>query len=247
MNRKPNFFDKATEFISGKGFYLVVLLCVAAIGVSGYFLMRSIAGAGEEPSAAAAGTTQMPDDQTAARPSPSVQPTARPSASPSPVPTLTPSVPPTETPDSSPEPTEMVKPAALVFTWPVKGAVIASYSVETLLYDETMLDWRTHEGLDIASSLGTKVLATAAGTVSEVYDDELMGTTVVIDHGNGLASVYSNLAAKPTVAEGDSVRTGDVIGSVGDTAAAESGRASHLHFAMYKNDLPADPEEYLPD
>ena len=63
----------------------------------------------------------------------------------------------------------------------------------------------------------------------------------------GLASVYSNLAAKPTVAEGDSVRTGDVIGSVGDTAAAESGRASHLHFAMYKNDLPADPEEYLPD
>ena len=241
MNRKPNFFDKATEFISGKGFYLVVLLCVAAIGVSGYFLMRSIAGAGEEPSAAAAGTTQMPDNQTAARP------TARPSASPSPVPTLTPSVPPAETPDSSPEPTETVKPAALVFTWPVKGAVIASYSVETLLYDETMLDWRTHEGLDIASSLGTKVLATAAGTVSEVYDDELMGTTVVIDHGNGLASVYSNLAAKPTVAEGDSVRTGDVIGSVGETAAAESGRAPHLHFAMYQNDLPADPEEYLPN
>lgn len=244
MNRKQNFFDKAAAFISGKGFYLVVLLCVAAIGVSGYFLMRSLTGAGEEAHAAA-GTTQMPESTASPRPSAAVRPSLSPIESQSPAPTVSPQ--PSAQPSPEPEPSVSVKPAPLVFTWPVKGAVIASYSVETLLYDETMLDWRTHEGIDVASSLGTKVLAAAAGTVREVYDDELMGTTVVIDHGDGLASVYANLAAKPTVAAGDSVRTGDVIGSVGSTAAAESGRASHLHFAMYQNDLPVDPEDYLPD
>lgn len=247
MNRKQNFFDKAAAFISGKGFYLVVLLCVAAIGVSGYFLMRSLTGIGIEPSAAAAGTTQMPESTASPQPSAAPRPSAQPAASESPTPSLTVSPQPSAAPSAEPEPSVSVKPAPLVFTWPVKGAVIASYSVETLLYDETMLDWRTHEGIDIASSQGTKVMATAAGTVREVYDDELMGTTVVIDHGDGLASVYANMAAKPTVSVGDSVRTGDVIGSVGSTAAAESGRTSHLHFAMYQDDLPVDPEEYLPD
>ena len=42
MKRNHNFLERVTQFVSGKGFYLVLLLCVAAIGVSGYFLMRSI-------------------------------------------------------------------------------------------------------------------------------------------------------------------------------------------------------------
>lgn len=113
-----------------------------------------------------------------------------------------------------------------MFTWPVNGAIIASFSVETLLYDETMLDWRTHEGIDLAAEEGTRVLAVAAGTVSQVYEDDLMGVTVVIDHGDGLESVYSILAQAPDVAEGDSVYTGDIIGVVGNTAPAESGRAA---------------------
>ena len=49
------------------------------------------------------------------------------------------------------------------------------------------------------------------------------------------------------MAEGDSVYTGDIIGVVGNTAPAESGRAAHLHFAMYRDGEPVDPEEYLPD
>lgn len=253
MNRKPNFFEKFTRFVSGKGFYLVLLVCVAAIGISGYFLMRSIAGADQEEPLAAMGNTQMPDASPSVTPSvrPSQSPavSAAPSVSPSPSSPAAPSASLTPAPSASPspEPSASQKPAALVFTWPVNGAVIASFSVETLLYDETMLDWRTHEGLDLAASVGTRVLATAAGTVSEVYDDDLMGTTVVIDHGEGLVSVYSNLTSVPSVSEGDSVYTGDIIGSVGDTAAAESGRAPHLHFAMYKDDVPVDPEDYLPD
>ena len=249
MKRNHDFLERFTQFVSGKGFYLVLLLCVAAIGVSGYFLMRSILGTGEEPAEAVAGSTQMP--QITASASPSARPSSSPAVSASPAPSIAPSSTPSAQPSQAPEetasPEVSQRPAALVFTWPVNGAIIASFSVETLLYDETMLDWRTHEGIDLATELGTRVLATAAGTVSQVYEDELMGVTVVIDHGDGLESVYSNLEQTPEVAEGDSVYTGDIIGAVGDTAPAESGRAAHLHFAMYQDGEPVDPEEYLPD
>ena len=247
MKRNHNFLERVAQFVSGKGFYLVLLLCVAAIGVSGYFLMRSILGTGEEPAEAVAGNTQMP--QITASAAPSAGPSATPTGSPPPraAPSAAPSVQPSQQPQETAAPEISQKPAALVFTWPVNGAIIASFSVETLLYDETMLDWRTHEGIDLAAEEGTRVLAVAAGTVSQVYEDDLMGVTVVIDHGDGLESVYSNLAQAPDVAEGDSVYTGDIIGVVGNTAPAESGRAAHLHFAMYRDGEPVDPEEYLPD
>ena len=110
-----------------------------------------------------------------------------------------------------------------------------------------MGDWRTHSGLDITADLGAKVLATANGTVSAVYQDDLMGTVVEIDHGDGLVSLYANLTEAPTVSAGDAVTTGAVIGSVGQTAAAESGQTTHLHFAMYQDDTPVDPAGYLPE
>jgi murein DD-endopeptidase MepM/ murein hydrolase activator NlpD len=129
----------------------------------------------------------------------------------------------------------------------VKGTVIRDYGVETLAYDETMGDWRTHDGVDIAATAGTQVMAPAGGTVTDLYEDDLMGTTVVILHADGVMSTCSNLAAVPTVEVGDTVRTGDIIGSVGATALAESGEASHLHLSMSKNGLSVDPLSYLPE
>lgn len=162
----------------------------------------------------------------------------------SPAPTVPPTAQPSPVVSSQPQPTQ---PAALVFTWPVNGAVIADYSVEALAYSETMGDWRTHDGMDLAVSLGTKVIATAAGTVSKVFEDPFMGTTVEIDHGKGLTSQYANLAAVPDVAVGDTVSTGTLIGSVGATAAAENAVQPHLHFAMYQDGNPVSPHDYLPE
>ncbi len=240
-DRKPRLIDKITDFVTGKGFYLVVLICVAAIGLSGFYLFRSVRGSltGDDPDQPVSGSaaiTVTPPPVASARPQPTVQPTPAPTATPTPEPT----------PAPTPEPTPIPTPAALVFTWPVNGTVIAPYSVETLAYDETMGDWRTHAALDISADLGTQVIATAAGTVSALYDDDLMGTTLEIDHGSGLVSIYSNLAAQPTVKVGDTVSTGTIIGSVGDTAAAERGRRGHLHFAMAQDGQPVDPESYLP-
>ena len=110
-----------------------------------------------------------------------------------------------------------------------------------------MGDWRTHSGLDITADLGAKVLSTANGVVSHIYQDDMMGTVVEIDHGEGLVSQYANLAETPTVSVGDTVTTGAVIGSVGQTAASESGQAAHLHFAMYQDGVPVDPTGYLPE
>ena len=109
-----------------------------------------------------------------------------------------------------------------------------------------MGDWRTHDGLDLSASLGDRVLAVSAGTVTAIEDDPLMGVKVTIDHGDGLTSVYANLAEEPTVSVGDSVQTGDVIGSVGSTAIAESMLDSHLHLEMWKDGLAVNPADYLP-
>ena len=109
-----------------------------------------------------------------------------------------------------------------------------------------MADWRTHRGLDIAANLGTKVVATAEGTVSKIVEDPLYGTTVEIEHGGGLVSRYCNLAATPVVEMGQSIALGQVIGAVGDTAIAEAGDVTHLHFEMLEYGEPVDPASYLP-
>jgi len=225
----------------------VVLICVAAIALSGYYLVRGVRGGLNE-------TLDQPVSGSAAiAGGPSAAPTARPSVKPTDPPaaatakiTAPPSAAPSVQPTPSAAPAPSIAPAPLVFTWPVKGAVVAGFSVETLAYNETMGDWRTHSGLDIAADLGTQVLAAANGTVSAIYEDDLMGTVVEIDHGQGLTSQYANLAAAPTVSVGDGVSTGSVIGSVGQTAAAESGEQAHLHYALLKEGYPVDPADYLP-
>ena len=254
MNSKRTWIEKLGDFISGKGFYLVVLICVAAIALSGYYLVRGLRDETlDQPVSGSAAIV----DQPTANPVPRVtaQPSAQPSAAPSTRPSAAPgaSSAPSARPSAKPDPVPSAPPsaepapAALVFTWPVNGTIIADYSVEALAYSETMGDWRTHDGLDLAVTLGTKVIATANGTVSAVFQDDFMGTVVEIDHGNGLVSQYASLAEVPTVKVGDAVKTGTVIGSVGTTAAAENGRQPHLHFAMYQDGSPVNPHDYLPE
>ena len=251
MNNKRTWIEKLSDFISGKGFYLVVLICVAAIALSGYYLVQGVRGGLDQtldqPVSGSAAIVEPPSV------APSVRPTVKPSDSPAASSARITAPPASEAPAASAAPAvseapaPSAAPAPLVFTWPVKGTVIAGFSVEALAYNETMGDWRTHNGLDIASERGTQVLAAASGTVTALYEDDLMGTVVEIDHGQGLVSQYANLAAVPTVAVGDAVSTGSVIGSVGQTAAAESGRASHLHYALLKDGYAVDPAEYLPE
>ena len=209
MNNKRTWIDKLSDFISGKGFYLVVLVCVAAIALSGWYLVQGVRGGlGDTLDQPVSGSAAIADR-------PSAQPTPRPAAKPSDPPAAASArleTAPSAAPSVQPAPTPTPAPAPLVFTWPVKGEIVAGFSVEALAYNETMGDWRTHNGLDIAADRGAQVLAAAAGTVSALYQDDLMGTVVEVDHGQGLVSQYANLAATPTVKVGDAVSTGTIIG-----------------------------------
>lgn len=255
MNNKRTWIEKLGDFISGKGFYLVVLICVAAIALSGYYLVRGVRDGLDETLDQPVSGSAAIRDSSAPSAAPSAQPSARPSnppasssarisAPPAPSALPEPSAIPSAAPSSAPTPSPA--PAPLVFTWPVKGTVTTGYSVEALAYNPTMGDWRTHSGVDIDVTLGTHVLAAASGTVSDIHEDDLLGTVVCIDHGQGLVSWYANLAAVPTVAVGDAVSTGAVIGSVGQTAAGESSQPAHLHFALFQDEQPVDPCDYLP-
>lgn len=231
-NRKSG-LSRLGDFLAGKGFYIVLFLCVAAIGISGYFLLTDPGQEVDQPVAGGAVVVVTPSP-------------ALPSLTPTPVPTATPTPVATPKPTPVPTPAPTPAPAAVVYTWPVKGEIVGDYSLEVVAYDETMGDWRTHGGLDISAPLGTQVMAVADGTVSDIYADPLMGETVVITHDNEVTSVYSNLASIPTVEVGDAVTTGMVIGSVGKTAIAEGAKASHLHFEMTEAGEMVDPENYLP-
>lgn len=238
---KKTWKERFGDFMDGKGFYIVLFLCVAAIGISGYYLFSSL-GTLNDPAAPVAGTAQV-----TVTPTPSVSPEP-PVVSNTPKPALRPQATPTPTPVATPEPSPSPSPVVTssVFTWPLRGEILTDYSVEALAYDATMGDWRTHAGLDLAAAPGTQVMAAAGGTVIDIVRDDLMGVTVYLDHGTGVTSVYANLAGDLPVEIGDTVSTGTILGMVGDTAIAESSLPSHLHFEMAQNGSPADPRDFLP-
>ena len=236
---KRNRLKKLGDFVLGKGFYIVLFLCAAAIGISGYYLIRTVT-VGSQPSqpAAASQTVTLPD---ASSPAPQTQ--EEEPEEPAPVQPDDPQ--PLKEPVQQEEAAAPAQPKEVVYTWPVKGEVLRGFSLETLAYDVTMGDWRTHSGLDIAAPAGTEVRAAASGIVTEVTQDVMLGTTVVIDHGGAVSTTCANLAAVPTVEVGDSVTAGDVIGSVGATAIAESALPSHLHFSVARDGVSIDPMELL--
>ena len=127
------------------------------------------------------------------------------------------------------------------------GYINREYSVEELIYSPTMKDFRTHGGVDITGDMGSPVRLFTNGTVTEIYDDPSFGKTVAVDHGNGIAALYSNLSCDlpQTTAVGAVLEGGTVIGAVGCTAATECADVSHVHLEIFKDGTRIDPKAYL--
>ena len=225
MESKKSLGKQMEQILAGRGFYIVMILCAAIIGVSIWSLLQKP----EMP---------IPDEPEFDEELSEVSPVEY-----EPEETIAP----IETEDAAPEEEPIEETVSEVkAVWPVEGEIQRDYCMDALQYDPTMTDWRTHDGLDLTAEIGTKVLAVQNGTVLRVFSDDLYGTTVVIDHGSGLVISYANLEQVPTVYEGDSVSAGDVIGSVGDTAKCESLQEGHLHLSAELNGESVSPMDYLP-
>ena len=132
-----------------------------------------------------------------------------------------------------------------VFIMPTIGNVSKSYSVDVLVYSDTMEDYRTHSGIDICAGTGEGVMAAADGVVSEVYAHPMMGYTVVVRHDGSAETVYQNLAEDIAVSIGDTVKSGEVIGAVGDSALIEIAEEPHLHFELRVDGKTVNPLDYI--
>lgn len=138
---------------------------------------------------------------------------------------------------------EAEKPFSMVK--PCEGDIIAHCSLEELVYCNALDDWRTHNGVDYTAKAEAPVFATADGVISKVFEDELLGLVLVLDHQNGVSSVYGNIKDTDVVTIGASVKQGEVIGAVGASGTMESDMAEHLHFEVQCNGEYKDPLEYI--
>lgn len=153
--------------------------------------------------------------------------------------------PPALTTEAKPTVVEPTEPTLPEFIMPTLGAVSKKFSIDTLVYSNTMEDYRTHNGIDISCGTGSAVCAAADGVVKEVYEHPMMGYTVVISHDADAETVYQNLADEITVAVGDVVKRGEVIGAVGESALIEIAEEPHLHFEMCIAGERVNPADYI--
>jgi len=217
------------KFLNGRGYYIVLAICVVAVGISAVIFYRTIRGAADpaepEPSLSVPVTAQPAEPSAAPAETMQEQP-----AVPSSVPTVSLEV------EPEPEP---------VICRPLTGETLAAFSADALAYNVTMADWRTHNGVDIAAALGTDVCAVMDGVVTAVYDDDYLGTVVSVEHAGGWRTLYANLTAAPAVSAGDAVRAGQFLGAVGQTAMLEVASRPHLHLEVYRYGELTDPDTLL--
>ncbi len=151
------------------------------------------------------------------------------------------------TPETPPADEQPPKEEALTFSMPVSGEIMTAHSVSVPVFSETLGEWRFHTGVDIATEVAAPVHAAAKGTVSRIYNDPMLGTTVEITHESGIVTQYANLNATLAegIAEGKEVASGAALGVVGDTALSELGAEAHLHFGMKVNGTSVNPIDYI--
>ena len=213
--------NKLKTILSGTGFYVALAACVLAAGVGGYFLLFHEDPQPEEDLPALAEDSAF--SPYVRETEPVVETTAPAPLEAAPEKTA-PEPPPAPMPEAEVDDTPVIAEAPRLIVSPLNGEVVTVFAVDELVYNETMADWRTHDGLDIAAP---------------------QGTMVVIDHDGGYQTTYANLQARPNVRMGESVSAGQIIGAVGSTAPAESAQGPHLHFSVSKDGVPMDPEAYL--
>lgn len=126
---------------------------------------------------------------------------------------------------------------------PVAGKVIKKHDSKVQVFSETMNDYRVHLGVDIATEADAAVLAAADGKIRKIWKDPMMGYCLALEHSGEMVTVYKNLSdtLPEGIKEGATVKAGDTIGKVGDSAMVEVAEEPHLHFEVTVKDIQTDP------
>ena len=113
-------------------------------------------------------------------------------------------------------------------------------------FDKTLDRYAVHQGMDFEGEAGENVFAVMDGTVTKVVKDHVLGENyVTITHSGGVTSTYKYIDAKEGLKEGDTVKKGDVIGTIAEARGMEMNEGAHLHFEMAVNGNSVDPDSYL--
>jgi murein DD-endopeptidase MepM/ murein hydrolase activator NlpD len=228
--------SRLNRFLNGKGFYVALGICMIAVGVSAFAAIDKV---GTAPSTAeSSNVAQKVEDGSSGDTEANKEIT--------------------NIPDEREESTlnisseseqvtsveSAVKPVAKYFVFPVVGEVIKKFSSTELQYSVTFNDMRLHTGIDIKADEGSAVNSAGEGVVTEILNDENLGYTVKVDHGNGIIGVYAGLAKSVAVEENEYIASGTNLGALG-TVNNECLDAAHLHLEFYKDGVAVDPLEYL--
>ena len=158
----------------------------------------------------------------------------------------TPSDNPSDNPSETPnEPEETPTVTVIEFIMPVSGGTVIKDYTQEVVYNQTLGLYSGHKAIDFGASEGSNVLCVYDGVVESVVTSKVNGTTVTVDHGNGLKTVYNSIEAREDLLEGMTLQKGDIIGEVGVSNKTESADGAHLHFEVIEDGEKIDPEKYL--
>ncbi|MBP3369500.1 MAG: peptidoglycan DD-metalloendopeptidase family protein [Clostridia bacterium] len=230
FNNKPSFWQKLKNKKVNRSYVLTFLALAVALIV---IIAASVSANRSKKQ------NETPDNT-------DVKFTERPTDAPTETPTE-----PSETEQSTNPPTNSSTTGSKIpsFILPVSGNLTAKHDPTMQVFSPTMQDYRVHLGVDISTKENAPVYAAADGKVSKIWVDTLMGYCIAIQHSGDCVTVYKNLAENlpEGIAEGVSVRSGQLIATVGESAMVEIADEPHLHFEMTVGELAVDPLEYFDD
>ncbi len=140
---------------------------------------------------------------------------------------------------------EEPKPTAIIFDMPVDGEIIKDYVSASVVYNQTLGVYSGHKAIDFAAEDGAVVSCVYDGVIESIEVSKINGTTVTVNHGNGLMSVYNSIEANENLSEGMTIKKGDALGEVSTNNKTEYLDGAHLHFEVLENGIKVDPNKYL--
>ncbi|MDO4543918.1 MAG: M23 family metallopeptidase [Clostridia bacterium] len=245
MEQKQRKFN-IKEFFKNQGLYVALVLCLLVVGAAVLLiaLPSEDEQQAEQPNGQVVVEAGQSEDETlneAVNKNSQPPATLKPTQTPTPLPSVSPQV----SPSPSPAPSTKTTTSTSKADPPVNGEIVWGFATDKLIYSKTLDQWMTHEGVDIAAELGTEVKAVLSGTVLQVYEDDALGYTVIVEHTSDRLTLYANLSDSIPVKVGDRVNAGTVIGTVGSSAISECAEVPHLHFAFYVGGSAKDPADYV--